>query len=70
MAQVYLGLKSEIKDALVNVRPKPTNLNDLATIVVEIDNQQYERHKEKQANRQGTTYNPNWNRNQSNNNRS
>jgi hypothetical protein len=45
-------------------------LNDLATIVVEIDNQQYERRKEKQANRQGTTYNPNWNRNQSNNNRS
>ncbi|SCO87530.1 uncharacterized protein FRV6_11657 [Fusarium oxysporum] len=32
MAQVYLGLKSEVKDAMVNIRPKPKNLNELANI--------------------------------------
>ncbi|KAH7468019.1 hypothetical protein FOMA001_g15870 [Fusarium oxysporum f. sp. matthiolae] len=48
MAQVYLGLKSEVKDAMVNIRPKPKNLNELASIAVEIDNQQYERRREKQ----------------------
>ncbi|EWY96162.1 hypothetical protein FOYG_04976 [Fusarium oxysporum NRRL 32931] len=42
MAQVYLGLKSEVKDAIVNIRPKPKDLNELASIAVEIDNQQYE----------------------------
>ncbi|CEI70973.1 unnamed protein product [Fusarium venenatum] len=33
MDQVYLGLKEEVKDALVNIRPKPKTLNDLANIV-------------------------------------
>ncbi|PNP61356.1 hypothetical protein FNYG_13915 [Fusarium nygamai] len=67
MAQVYLGLKSEVKDAMVNVRPKPANLNELAQIAVEIDNQQYERRKEKQAEKQGGSYNPRWNTNKQQN---
>ncbi|KAG7419477.1 hypothetical protein Forpe1208_v003480 [Fusarium oxysporum f. sp. rapae] len=61
MAQVYLGLKSEVKDAMVNIRPKPKDLNELANIAVEIDNQQYERRKEKQAEKHGGSYNPRWN---------
>jgi hypothetical protein len=66
MAQVYLGLKSEVKDAMVNIRPKPKNLNELANIAVEIDNQQYERRKEKQAEKHGGSYNPRWNTKQQN----
>jgi hypothetical protein len=69
MAQVYHGLKSEVKDAMVNIQDKPTTLNDLAALVVDIDNRQYERRKEKQANRQGSTYNPSWTRNQHQGNR-
>ncbi|KAI7759628.1 hypothetical protein LZL87_014269 [Fusarium oxysporum] len=61
IAQVYLGLKSEVKDAMVNIRPKPKDLNELANIAVEIDNQQYERRKEKQAEKHGGSYNPRWN---------
>jgi hypothetical protein len=38
LAQVYQGLKPEIKDAIVNIQERPTTLNDLAVIVVEIDN--------------------------------
>jgi hypothetical protein len=70
MAQVYQGLKSEVKDAMVNIQSKPTNLNELVAIVVDIDNRQYERRKEKQADKKGSTYTPSWNRNQSNNNHS
>jgi hypothetical protein len=66
MAQVYLGLKSEVKDAMVNIRPKPKNLNELASIAVEIDNQQYERRREKQAEKHGGSYNPRWNTKQQN----
>ncbi|KAL9572139.1 hypothetical protein ACKAV7_003717 [Fusarium commune] len=66
MAQVYLGLKSEVKDAMVNIRPKPKDLNELANIAVEIDNQQYERRKEKQAEKHGGSYNPRWNTKQQN----
>ncbi|KAF5975341.1 gag poly [Fusarium coicis] len=66
MAQVYLGLKSEVKDAMANVRPKPANLIELAHIAVEIDNQQYERRREKQAEKQGGSYNPRWNTNRQN----
>ncbi|KAI8402590.1 hypothetical protein FOFC_17905 [Fusarium oxysporum] len=66
MAQVYLGLKSEVKDAMVNIRPKPENLNELASIAVEIDNQQYERRREKQAEKHGGSYNPRWNTKQQN----
>lgn len=66
MAQVYLGLKSEVKDAMVNIRPKPKDLNELASIAVEIDNQQYERRKEKQAEKHGGSYNPRWNTKQQN----
>ncbi|UZP43480.1 hypothetical protein NXS19_011292 [Fusarium pseudograminearum] len=40
MDQVYHGLKPEIKDAMVYLREKPQNLNDLAKIAVDIDNQQ------------------------------
>ncbi|RFN43434.1 gag polyprotein, partial [Fusarium flagelliforme] len=69
MAQVYLGLKSEVKDAMVYIRDKPKNLNDLAAVAVEIDNQQFERRKEKQASKQGGSYNPSWNKNNSNGNR-
>ncbi|KAL9561843.1 hypothetical protein ACKAV7_014105 [Fusarium commune] len=58
MAQVYLGLKEEVKDALVNIRPKPKNLNELTAIVVEIDDQQYERRREKQAMKTGGSHNP------------
>ncbi|KAJ0128883.1 Uncharacterized protein HZ326_28027 [Fusarium oxysporum f. sp. albedinis] len=58
IAQVYLGLKSEVKDAIVNIRPKPKDLNELASIAMEIDNQQYERRKEKQAEKHGGSYNP------------
>jgi homogentisate 1,2-dioxygenase len=52
---------------MVNVRPKPDNLNDLVAIVVDIDNRQYERRKEKQNNRQGSTYTPSWTKNINNN---
>ncbi|UZP43481.1 hypothetical protein NXS19_011293 [Fusarium pseudograminearum] len=40
MDQVYHGLKPEIKDAIVYLHEKPQNLNDLAKIAVDIDNQQ------------------------------
>jgi homogentisate 1,2-dioxygenase len=70
MAQVYQGLKSEVKDAIVNIQSKPTNLNELVAIIVDIDNRQYERQKEKQADKKGNTYTSSWNRNQSNNNHS
>ena len=66
MAQVYLGLKEEVKDALVNIRPKPKNLNELTAIVVEIDDQQYERRREKQAMKTGGSHNPKWNKNNAN----
>lgn len=69
MAQVYQGLKSEVKDAMVNVQIKPTTLNGLTSLIVDIDNRQYERRKEKQASRQGNTYNPSWTRNNHNGNR-
>ncbi|CZS80735.1 unnamed protein product [Fusarium graminearum] len=69
MDQVYLGLKEEVKDALVNIRPKPVNLNELANIIIDIDTQQHERRKEKQANKGGSHYRPNWNRGHPNNNR-
>ncbi|UZP34159.1 hypothetical protein NXS19_001975 [Fusarium pseudograminearum] len=54
--QVYHGLKPEIKDAIVYLREKPQNLNDLAKIAVDIDNQQYKQRKEKQALKNGGTY--------------
>jgi hypothetical protein len=38
MAQVYLGLKLEVKDVIVNIRPKPKNLNKLVNIAIKIDN--------------------------------
>ncbi|KAF4337173.1 gag poly [Fusarium beomiforme] len=47
LSQSYLGLKDEVKDALVNVNQKPTTFNDLARIAVEIDDRQYERRREK-----------------------
>ncbi|GKU10828.1 unnamed protein product, partial [Fusarium langsethiae] len=67
MDQVYLGLKDEVKDALVNIRPKPTTLNELANIVVDIDTQQHERRKEKQAAKGGSSYKPNWEKHQNRN---
>ncbi|GKU10638.1 unnamed protein product [Fusarium langsethiae] len=64
---LYLGLKDKVKDALVNIRPKPKDLTELANIVVEIDTQQYERRREKQAAKNGIQYKPNWNKQDSKN---
>lgn len=60
MSQYYLGLKPEVKDALVNIRPKPTGFNELVAISVEIDDQQYERRRERQAEKQGITDRTQW----------
>ncbi|KAF4337103.1 gag poly, partial [Fusarium beomiforme] len=40
LSQSYLGLKDEVKDALVNINQKPTTFNDLARIAVEINDRQ------------------------------
>jgi hypothetical protein len=68
LAQVYQGLKPEIKDVIVNIQSRPTTLNELTVIIVDINNRQYERRKERQAGRQGSTYNPSWTKNQNSNN--
>ena len=69
MSQVYRGLKAEVKDAMVYAREKPKTLDELASLAVDIDNQLFERRKEKQAHKQGQTYTPNWNKNQQGHNR-
>ncbi|KAG4266525.1 hypothetical protein FPRO03_01809 [Fusarium proliferatum] len=55
---------------MVNIRPKPKDLNELANIAMEIDNQQFERRQEKQAEKNGGSYNPQWNTRQQNANQS
>ncbi|RFN43553.1 gag polyprotein [Fusarium flagelliforme] len=69
MSQVYRGLKPDVKDAMVYAREKPKTLDELASLAVDIDNQLFERRKEKQANKQGQAYTPNWNKNQQSSNR-
>jgi hypothetical protein len=36
--QVYLELKLEVKDIIINIRPKLKNLNKLVNIAIEINN--------------------------------
>ena len=60
MAGYYSGLKDEVKDALVGVRPAPKTFNELVALTVEIDDRQFERRKEKSLNRKGATYTPDW----------
>jgi hypothetical protein len=59
---VYDGLKEEVKDELMRIRNKPTTFNEWATLVIDIDDNQFARRQEKKRGSRRTeqpVYKPN-----------